>query len=31
MAAPSSRHVVHETRVLSLERFAALYPQPVAN
>ena len=30
MAAPSSRHVVHELRVLSLERFATLYPQPVA-
>jgi hypothetical protein len=30
MAAPSSRHVVHENRVLSLESFAALYPEPVA-
>ena len=30
MAAPSGQHVVHETRVLSLESFRALYPQPVA-
>lgn len=31
MGAPSGgQHVVHETRVLALERFAALYPEPVA-
>jgi hypothetical protein len=30
MGAPSGPHVVHENRVLSLERFAALYPEPVA-
>ena len=30
MGAPSSSHVVHENRVLSLESFTALYPQPVA-
>jgi len=30
MTAPSGRNVVHENRVLSLERFAALYPEPVA-
>jgi hypothetical protein len=30
MGAPSGQHMVHETRVLSLERFVALYPEPVA-
>ena len=30
MGAPSSSHVVQENRVLSLESFTALYPQPVA-
>ena len=30
LASPSGRNVVHETRVLSLESFAALYPEPVA-
>ncbi len=30
LASPSGRNVVHETRVLSLESFAELYPQEVA-
>ena len=30
MAPPSGRHVVHESRVLSLESFAELYPEPVS-
>ncbi len=29
MTSQSGRHAVHETRILSLETFAALYPQPV--
>jgi len=29
MAPPSGRNVVHESRVLSLESFAELYPEPV--
>jgi hypothetical protein len=30
MGPPSGRDVIHESRVLSLESFAALYPEPVA-
>ena len=30
MTAPSGRQVVHETRVLALETFAALYPEQIA-
>ena len=30
MTSPSGRQVVHETRVLSLETFAALYPEQIA-
>ena len=30
MGAPSGRNLVHETRVLSLESFAQLYPQEIA-
>ena len=29
LASPSGQHVVHETRVLSLESFAQLYPQEI--
>ena len=30
LASPSGRNVVHETRILSLESFAQLYPQEIA-